>query len=288
MTSKTTTCTRCHRAITDEEIALHWPVQTEGGAICPDCYGDEAYCACGALLDATDDTSTCPECASSDDPDGWRTLPCGGAVLVEGGEPVRLSDGATAETEDSERPDGALILQEASELLGYPVEIVGEWQGAQGEPDATATCRRVEDESHRCQSAEVLGGDGCDSEPGACVRVWYVRIQDRDAAAQVQPRGAGYWREAWLCPDCLESVEDDEWIEVATTTTTTAAYTTRYHGAPCAPGGEAGDSVGSLADADLLARRTLHHGQRLSVYDSAGAEVARWACTAGEVDRVEI
>jgi hypothetical protein len=56
-------CTQCGAEITVEEAALGWPIVAEDGVYCPACFGDDAFCRCGALLSATDDASDCEACA---------------------------------------------------------------------------------------------------------------------------------------------------------------------------------------------------------------------------------
>jgi hypothetical protein len=57
-------CTKCGRFPTSWERRRGWPVFTlEQELLCPSCYGREAYCQCGALLPATDDTPECGRCA---------------------------------------------------------------------------------------------------------------------------------------------------------------------------------------------------------------------------------
>lgn len=73
--------------------------------------------------------------------DGWHGLPCGGAVKIEDGLPVRLSDGATA---DEPGADPRRVLAEAIEYTGRRLRV-REWQSAQGEPDATARVDCVEE-----------------------------------------------------------------------------------------------------------------------------------------------
>jgi hypothetical protein len=58
-----TRCDRCHRIITAEEIALAWPVcSLDHEYICPDCYGDDAYCPAGHVLRGDTDGDDCEQC----------------------------------------------------------------------------------------------------------------------------------------------------------------------------------------------------------------------------------
>lgn len=67
MSSTTTTCDRCGRDLTAEETAKGWPVTCDDAVdLCPDCYGDEAYCPEGHLLPGHID-GPCPECARDED-----------------------------------------------------------------------------------------------------------------------------------------------------------------------------------------------------------------------------
>lgn len=58
------TCDVCREKLTEEAVALGWPIPRleDGVYICPDCYGAEAFCACGAMLSGHSDHATCPEC----------------------------------------------------------------------------------------------------------------------------------------------------------------------------------------------------------------------------------
>lgn len=60
-------CEHCARELTLDERAAGWPVfALDGLLICPECYGDEAYCArCGALLDARADVTACEACRAA-------------------------------------------------------------------------------------------------------------------------------------------------------------------------------------------------------------------------------
>ena len=60
---KRTPCDRCGTAITADEARLGWPVARDDGYVCPACYGHEAHCACGAVLSAQEEGSTCRACA---------------------------------------------------------------------------------------------------------------------------------------------------------------------------------------------------------------------------------
>ncbi|KKN27813.1 hypothetical protein LCGC14_0860760 [marine sediment metagenome] len=63
----------------------------------------------------------------------WIDLPTsGGAVLVEQGHPVRISDGG-------QRSDDQELLTDAIEITGLALEWVpcSEWSAAAGEPDLT-------------------------------------------------------------------------------------------------------------------------------------------------------
>lgn len=57
-------CMVCGEAIDDEATAMGWPIPrlTDGLYVCPDCYGDEAYCPDGHVLDAHSDSGQCRMC----------------------------------------------------------------------------------------------------------------------------------------------------------------------------------------------------------------------------------
>lgn len=51
--------------MTGTEDSLGWPIPTldDGASVCPDCYGDEAFCThCGALLDGHSESDRCDAC----------------------------------------------------------------------------------------------------------------------------------------------------------------------------------------------------------------------------------
>ena len=55
------TCSQCRAEITPADLALGWPVAVDDGAVCPSCYGDDAYCPEGHVLPAHEGSS-CAEC----------------------------------------------------------------------------------------------------------------------------------------------------------------------------------------------------------------------------------
>ena len=81
-------CSVCNRIPSSEELACSWPIAAlDGKLVCPDCYGDEAYCReCGHLLNAIDESPVCPNCEACEHcderldpvtghcPNGWHTL----------------------------------------------------------------------------------------------------------------------------------------------------------------------------------------------------------------------
>ena len=71
--------------------------------------------------------------------DGWHDLPCGGAVKIESGLPVRVSDGATdASDPDYRGPGDAVIIAAVENFTSCRLDSALEWSTACGEPDATA------------------------------------------------------------------------------------------------------------------------------------------------------
>jgi hypothetical protein len=84
-------CDRCGRDLTEAEVAKHWPVTVDAEELCPDCYGEEAYCPRGHLLPGDTDSSECAECAAGEEyeavryaADGHAGEPGDGAVLARG------------------------------------------------------------------------------------------------------------------------------------------------------------------------------------------------------------
>jgi hypothetical protein len=58
-------CQRCGDAVSPDEIALGWPVYVEPEIlVCPSCYGDDAFCSCGATLRGDSDCERCDDCDS--------------------------------------------------------------------------------------------------------------------------------------------------------------------------------------------------------------------------------
>lgn len=59
-------CGRCRGLVDAEELGLGWPVEVMIDdvveAVCPDCYGNAAYCPAGHLLRADVDSSLCDAC----------------------------------------------------------------------------------------------------------------------------------------------------------------------------------------------------------------------------------
>jgi hypothetical protein len=67
-------CDHCGSRVTAEEAALGWPIVSEYGTLCPACFGEEAYCRCGAVLPATDDCSECDACAREREAERLRAV----------------------------------------------------------------------------------------------------------------------------------------------------------------------------------------------------------------------
>lgn len=74
--TETMRCDRCGEEITEEAAEQGWPVPVHAeddsdgqrhDYICPDCYGDEAYCSCGAVLSSRVEETECAECRGSDE-----------------------------------------------------------------------------------------------------------------------------------------------------------------------------------------------------------------------------
>lgn len=66
---ETERCDCCGGTITEDEASVGWPLprMLDGSLsdveyICPSCYGDEAWCACGSLLPADEETDVCELC----------------------------------------------------------------------------------------------------------------------------------------------------------------------------------------------------------------------------------
>ena len=61
---KKITCDRCNDELTDEMRVRNWPVTMDDGDICPDCYGDEAYCREEGhlLIGMGGEGQDCPSC----------------------------------------------------------------------------------------------------------------------------------------------------------------------------------------------------------------------------------
>jgi hypothetical protein len=75
-------CDVCHDAISTEALAMGWPIPRlgDGQSVCPDCYGEEAYCANGHVHDAHSDSDHCATCAVEGTPEcacgEWSGVPC--------------------------------------------------------------------------------------------------------------------------------------------------------------------------------------------------------------------
>lgn len=53
----------CNHKCDTHEIALGWPIENlDGELVCPSCYGEEAFCACGSVLPASSESSVCADC----------------------------------------------------------------------------------------------------------------------------------------------------------------------------------------------------------------------------------
>lgn len=58
-------CDCCNEPLTAEATAQGWPIADGDAYICPECYGDEAFCPAGHVLSATVDTRDCQQCAEA-------------------------------------------------------------------------------------------------------------------------------------------------------------------------------------------------------------------------------
>lgn len=64
--------------------------------------------------------------------DGWIDLPCGGSVLIERGQPTRISDKGNADIPVSR------LLEEASQVVGGQVVMTGHFRIEPRSPEMTA------------------------------------------------------------------------------------------------------------------------------------------------------
>lgn len=56
----------CNHKCDAHEIKLGWPIENlEGKLVCPSCYGDDAFCACGGVLPARQEGGQCAACVSA-------------------------------------------------------------------------------------------------------------------------------------------------------------------------------------------------------------------------------
>lgn len=108
------------------------------------------------------------------EPNGWTTLPCGGAVLCDNGRPIRVSDSGREVTEKE-------IVYDLR-ALGWRL-VVGEWSAASEEPDTTAavtaepihiTTDSTETECQYCGRTVRLGA----SESVAAESAWAARAAE--------------------------------------------------------------------------------------------------------------
>jgi len=58
------TCDRCGDEITIDAKEKGWPIPMDDGYICPDCYGNDAFCSEEHVLLAGSDSDYCAECAN--------------------------------------------------------------------------------------------------------------------------------------------------------------------------------------------------------------------------------
>ena len=57
-------CDYCHEHVSEEAARMGWPIPMPGGEMCPDCYGDGAFCPAGHVLDGHSDGGWCETCAA--------------------------------------------------------------------------------------------------------------------------------------------------------------------------------------------------------------------------------
>lgn len=55
-------CDRCEETLAPEALQQGWPIPAGTEYICPDCYGDEAFCSEGHILPAGVDHGDCAAC----------------------------------------------------------------------------------------------------------------------------------------------------------------------------------------------------------------------------------